>query len=157
MILKPGSIGLEWDSLGFWTGQCILMLFALFEEEKEWMYLSLQIYKYKKVRMFSKFFLFFKFPMLSMFFNPGLQDLSIARVIIAMRLEDLGCPRLLTSCRHFKLPAISLVDAIENSWLRILIGVKSWHRGRGSKDEVRVGVEVRQTLHPSRDLSRGLQ
>ena len=79
------------------------------------MYLSLQIYKYKKVRMFSKFFLFFKFPMLSMFFNPGLQDLSIVIVIVAMRLEDLGCPRLLTSCRHFKLPAISLVDAIENS------------------------------------------
>ena len=157
MILKPGSIGLEWDSPGFWTGQCILMLFALVEEEKEWMYLSLPIYKHKKVRFFSKFFLFFKFPMLFMFFNPELQDLSIVKVIIAMRLEDLGCPRLLTSCRHFQLPAISLVDAIENSWLRILIVVKGWHRGRGSKDEVRVGVEVRQTLHPSRDSSRGLQ
>ena len=65
--------------------------------------------------MFSKFFLFFKFPMFSMFFNPGLQDLSIVMVIIAMRLEGLGCPRLRTSCRHFQLPAISLVDAIENS------------------------------------------
>ena len=68
-----------------------------------------------RTALFSKFFLIFRFPIFSMFFNPGLQDLSIVKVIIAMRLEDLGCPRLLTSCRHFQLPAISLVDAIENS------------------------------------------